>query len=159
MEFVFFEGPYEVNWKLPPKNPVVVFHKKLGIPKRSNFKPGLKISKERDQNIDFELLRPVMMKIIDCLNDQKNIEGILAFSEGGYLAYLFFSYLERGYFEGLITASRIPHCCILISPMGIPPGVHLVRAKSLHFYSSNDNVIPLSESSLLRYRKPKGFFV
>ena len=99
----------------------------------------------------------VFSEIIKTLNFHKDIEGIMGFSQGGFITSLFFQFLEKGYFKNVLHVDKIPHFAILVCGWA-GFGTTIIRAKSLHFIGTMDNVYNMAELSLIRFRKPKIFY-
>ncbi len=96
-------------------------------------------------------------KVLEILNSHRDIEGIMGFSQGGFLASTFFQFMEMGAFKNVLKVDKIPHFVILVCGWaGI--GRTIIKAKSIHFIGANDEVYNMAELALIRFRKPKVFY-
>ena len=158
LELEYMNGTDEVPDAYIVNSFVKKFHKDIGSPMYSNF-PLLRNYNDipKDEDPIFEDVKELMIRICDILNKEKNFDGFMGFSQGTYVIYCFYVFLEKGYLKPYLNVEVIPHCAILVSPFP-GHGIHLVKAKSLHFFGVLDEVFPMCEQTLLRYRKPKAIY-
>ena len=111
----------------------------------------------KDQDLPIIYRDTIFDKIVETLNEHQDIEGLLGFSQGGFMVSVFFQYLEKGLFKEILKVKNIPHFAIMVCGWsGI--GSTIIKAKSLHLIGTLDEVYNMSELALIRFRKPKVFF-
>jgi hypothetical protein len=122
MEFIPLDGKFEIpndrEW-IPNNKQVQKWHEDKNIPLHSNIQVGLyyEIYNNSYYNMDYEMAKITFTHILEVINnDEQGIDGFLAFSQGGYSCYSFFSCLERGLLAPLLKTRKIPYFVILVNP-------------------------------------------
>lgn len=160
MEFITVDGPFILsNDKeyIPNNTRPQKWHADRNIPLHSNFELGyyLHLLENPYDDMDFKTASSVFKNIIEVINnDPQGIDGILAFSQGGYASYCFFSCLERGILAPLLKTRKIPFFDILINPQPLT-GTYVNKVPSLHFLGSLDEAFVASEVLLTKFRRPE----
>lgn len=161
MELIFIDAKYEVpSDKMDPF--LVEWFEKRNLKPRSNFAVTQEAQEmyqalPKDQDFPYIYRDEVFSEIIKVLNEHKDIEGLLGFSQGGFIVTLFFQFLEKGLFKNILQVDKIPHFAILVCGWS-GFGTTIIKAKSIHFIGTQDQVYNIAELSLIRYRKPKVFY-
>jgi calmodulin len=160
-ELIFYDGKYDV-----PVERIDPFLAKWftdrNLKPKSHFDATpegsiLYQSIPKDKDLPIEYRDEVFDKLIRVLNEHKDIEGLLGFSQGGFLVSCFFQYLEKGLFKNVLKVDKLPHFAIFVCGWS-GFGTTIIKAKSLHFIGTMDNVYNMAELTLIRFRKPKVFF-
>lgn len=160
-ELIFIDGKYDV-----PEDRIDPFlakwFTKRGLKPKSHFDASPEgaaryIEIPKDQDLPIKYRDIVFDKMIEVLNQHKDIEGLLGFSQGGFVVSTFFQYLEKGLFKNVLNVDKIPHFAIFVCGWA-GFGTTIIKAKSLHFIGTQDTIYNMAELTLIRFRKPKVFF-
>ena len=158
MELIPVDGKFPLPKEFhPPPSFVTKFHSERNLEMRSNLPVGNIRNFDLTKNLPIEALDIMFSEVIKVLNEHKDIEGILGFSQGGFLAASFFYFLEIGALKDLLNVDKIPHFLILVCGWS-GFGTHLTRAKSLHLIGSMDTVYNAADVALIRYKRPRIFY-
>lgn len=165
IEFLFYEPKYKLPAEFTGDPAIIKFHHKLKNKDGSDVLVGGHYDgfTNLDQIFPFEKRKIIKIppesleNLVDFLNECGTVDGILGFSQGGFVLYSFFTALENFGLKEKLNPNSVPNFGIFIC--GHPcVGNHELKVPSLHLIGKIDRILRTAVFATMRYRDPEIVF-